>query len=153
MLRLCADRVHGIVQQIALAGREFPDGPIVSADIIRGGKLAAFVGDVGVHQFLAFENAVDGTGKDSVSLRQTRFGIPLGEGGAPLFQHIADLRLRDRVPLHRCCLVLRDNIADARIHLGEDVVRANEHVGEHRFSVASSHGVFVHRKPGKGRAG
>ena len=153
MLRLCADRVHGIIQQITFAGGEFPDGPIIAADIIRGGKLAAFVGDVGVHQFLASENAIDGTGKGCVSLRQTRFGVPLGDGGAPLFQDIADLCLCDRVPLHRRRLVLRDNITDARIHLGEDVVRANEHVGEHRFSVAAGHGVFVHRKPCKGGAG
>ena len=64
-----------------------------------------------------------------------------------------DLRLRDHVPLHRRRLVLRDNIADVRIHLGEDIIRANEHVGEHRFSVAAGHGVFVHRKPCKGGAG
>ena len=153
MLRLCTDGVHGIIQQITFAGGEFPDGPIIAADIIRGGELAAFVGGVGVYQFLTPVNAIDGTGKCCVSLRQTRCGIPLGDGGAPLFQDIADLCLCDCVPLHRRRLVLRDNITDARIHLGEDVVRANEHVGEHRFSVASSHGVFVHRKPGKGRAG
>ena len=153
MLRLCADGVHGIIQQITFAGGELPDGPIIAADIIRGGELAAFVGGVGVYQFLTPVNAIDGTGKCCVSLRQTRFGIPLGDGGAPLFQDIADLCLCDRVPLHRRRLVLRDNITDARIHLGEDVVRANEYVGEHRFSVAAGHGVFVHRKPCKGCAG
>ena len=153
VLRLCADGVHGIIQQITLAGGELPNGPIVSADIIRGGELAAFVGGVGVYQFLTFENAVDSTGKCCVSLRQTHFGVPLDEGGAPLFQNIADLCLCDRVPLHRRRLVLRDNITDARIHLGEDIARANEHIGEHRFSVAAGHGVFVHRKPCKGGAG
>ena len=53
--------VGGAVQQVALGRGNFPDAPVIAADIIPGSKLAVTVCGVGVHKLVALVNTVNGT--------------------------------------------------------------------------------------------
>jgi len=149
VLRLCADGINGAVQQIALGGRDLTDGPVIAADIVFRSKLPVCVRGVGVHKLVALVNAVDGTGKGGIALRQTRFGVALGDGHIPLFQNVRKALVRDRVPFHRRRLICGDDIADRRIDFLQRIARADQHIGEYGFACAVGHGVFIHRKPRK----
>ena len=146
---LCANGINGAVQQVALGGRDLTNGPVVAADIVFRGELSVCVSGVGVHKLVAFVDAVDSTGKGGVTLRQTRFGVALGDGDIPLFQNVRKALVRDRVPFHRRRLLFGDDIADRRIDFLQRVARADQHIGKDGFARAVGHGVFVHRKPRK----
>ena len=146
---LCADGINGAVQQIALGGRDLTDGPVVTTDIVFRGKLPVCVGGVGVHKLVALIDTVDGTGKGGIALRQTRFGVALGDSDIPLFQDVRKALVCDGVPFHRRRLLFGDDIADRRINFLQRVARADQHIGKHGFARAVGHGVFVHRKSRK----
>ena len=88
VLRRCADRINGVVQQVALGGRDLTNGPVVAADIVFRGELSVCVCGVTVDQLLALVNAVSGSGKRSVALCCACFFIALGDGDIPLFQNV-----------------------------------------------------------------
>ena len=149
VLRLCADGINGAVQQIALGGRDLTDGPVIAADIVFRSKLPVCVRGVGVHKLVALVNAVDGTGKGGIALRQTHFGVALGDGGIPLFQNVREAFVCDDVPFHRRRLLFGDDIANRRIDFFQRIARADQHIGKHGFACAVGHGVFIHGKPRK----
>ena len=144
-----ADMVGSFVQQIALAGSDLTHRPVVAADIIFCSELTVRIGGVGVNELFTLVNPVDGTGKSGVTLRQTHFGIALGDSDIPLFQNVREALVRDGVPFHRRRLICGDDIADRRIDFLQRVARADQHIGKHGFARAVGHGVFVHRKPRK----
>ena len=149
VFRRCADGINGAVQQVALGGRDLMNGPVVAADIVFRGELPVGIGGAGVHKPVAFVDAVNGTGKSGVTLRQPRLGIALSDGDIPLFQNVRKALVRDRVPFHRRRLLFGDDIADRRINFLQRVARANQHIGEYGLARAIGHGVFIHRKPRK----
>ena len=149
VLCLCADGINGAVQQIALGGRDLTDGPVVAADIVFRGELPVGIRSVGVHKLVALIDAVDGTGKGGIALRQTRFGVALGDGHIPLFQNVRKALVCDGVPFHRRRLICGDDIADRRIDFLQRIARADQHIGKYGFARAVGHGVFIHRKPRK----
>ena len=147
VLRLCANGINAAVQQIALRGRDLTDGPVVPADIVFCSELPVGVGGVGVYKLVALIDAVDGTGKSGVTLRQTHFGIALGDSDIPLFQNVREALVRDGVPFHRRRLICGDDIADRRINFLQRVACADQHIRKYGFACAVGHGVFIHRKP------
>ena len=62
-LRLCANGIGLTVESVAFARHNFPDRPVIAADIVFGGKLAVLVGDVFIDQLFPLVDAVFGTGK------------------------------------------------------------------------------------------
>ena len=149
VFRLRTDGINGAVQQIALGGRHLADGPVVAADIVFRGELSVGIGGVGVHKLVALIDAVDGTGKGGIALRQTRFSVALGDSDIPLFQDVRKALVCDGVPFHRRRLLFGDDIADRRINFLQRVARADQHIGKYGFACAVGHGVFIHRKPRK----
>ena len=147
VLRRCADRINGVVQQVALGGRDLTNGPVVAADIVFRGELTVGIRGVGVHKLVALINTVNGTGKGGIALRQTRFGVALSNGDIPLFQNVRKALVRDRVPFHRRRLLFGDDIADRRINFLQRVACADQHIRKYGFACAVGHGVFIHRKP------
>jgi len=147
VLRLCADGINGAVQQIALGGRDLTDGPVVAADIVFRGELSVGIRGVSVHKLVALIDAVNGTGKGGVALRQTRFGVALGDSDIPLFQDVRKVLVCDGVPFHRRRLLFGDDIADRRIDFFQRVACADQHIPEIRLAGAVGHGVFINRKP------
>ena len=146
---LCADGIKGAVQQIALGGRDLADGPVVAANIVFRGELSVGIRGVGVHKLVALIDAVDSTGKGGIALRQTRFGVALGDSDIPLFQDVRNALVRDGVPFHRRRLLCGDDIADRCTDFLQRVARADQHIVEYGFACAVGHGVFIHRKPRK----
>ena len=149
VLRRCADRINGVVQQVALGGRDLTNGPVVAADIVFRGELTVGIRGVGVHKLVALINTVNGTGKGGVALRHTRFGVALGDDDIPLFQDVRKALVRDGVPFHRRRLLFGDDIADRRIDFFQRVACADQHIGKHGFARVVGHGVFIYRKPRK----
>ena len=149
VFRLRTDGINGAVQQIALGGRDLTDGPVVAADIVFCSELPVGIGGVGVHKLVALIDAVNGTGKSGITLRQTRFGVALGDGDIPLFQNVCNALVRDGVPFHRRRLLFGDDITDRRINFLQRVARADQHIGKHGFTCAVGHSVFVHCKSRK----
>ena len=149
VFRLCADGINSAVQQIALGGHDLTNGPVVAADIVFRGELPVGIRGVGVYKLVALIDAVDSTGKGSIALRQTRFGVALGDGDIPLFQNVRKAIVRDGVPFHCRRLLFGDDIADRRIDFFQRVARADQYIGEYGFACAVGHGVFIHRKPRK----
>ena len=146
---LCADGINGAVQQVALGGRALTNGPVIAADIVFRGELPVGIRSVGAHKLVALVDAVNSTGKGSIALRQTRFGVALGDGDIPLFQNVRNALVRDGVPFHRRRLLFGDDIANRRIDFLQRIACADQHIGKYGFACAVGHGVFIHRKPRK----
>ena len=144
---LCADGINGAVQQVSLGGRALTNGPVIAADIVFRGELPVGIHSVGVHKLVALVDAVDSTGKGSIALRQTRFGVALGDSDIPLFQDVRKALVCDGVPFHRRRLLFGDDIADRRINFLQRVACADQHIRKYGFACAVGHGVFIHRKP------
>ena len=135
--RLCADRINGAVQQIALGGGDLTNRPVVAADIIAGGELAVLVGVVGIHKLIALIDAVGSTGKRSVALRHSALTVALGDGDIEFLEDVGKALIGYTVPFHCGALAVGNHIANGGVHLLQCVAGADKH------SLESRHTVFI----------
>ena len=113
-LRLCTDLMNGGIKQIALRGSDLSHRPVVIADILLGNELPVFVGGIGINKGFALIDAVNSTGKRSITLRCAGFSIALGNGHGKLLQNIEEATVRDLVPVDRRRLRFGNNIIRSR---------------------------------------
>ena len=147
-LWFCADLVDCSVEQIALGRADFSDSPIVAAHIILCCKLTAFIGGVGVNQFLTLIDAVDRSRKRSVALRRTHFYIGFRYGHIEFFENVCKAAARYLFPFDRCCLRSRNNIACRSINFlyGVRCRAADKHIFKSCNAVCVGHSVFINRQ-------
>lgn len=93
--------MDGGIKQITLRGSDFSHRPVVIADIFLGNELPVFVGGVGIHKGFALIDAVNSTGKRSITLRCAGFSVALSNGHGKLLQNIEEAAARDLVPVDR----------------------------------------------------
>ena len=150
-LRLCTDLMNGGIKQIALGGSDFSHRPVVIADILLGNELPVFVGGVGIHKGFTFIDAVNRTGKRSITLRCAGFSIALGNGHGKLLQNIEEATVRDLVPVDRHRLRFGNNIANSSIHFlhGIRCGTGNENIFKGRHAVCIGYGILVHGNAGE----
>ena len=150
-LRLCADLMDGGIKQITLRGSDLSHRPVVIADILLGNELPVFVGGVGIHKGFALIDAVNSTGKRSITLRRAGFGIALGNGHGKLLQNIEEATVRDLVPVDRRRLRFGNNIANGSVHFlhGIRCGTGNEDIYKGRHAVCIGHGILVYGNAGE----
>ena len=150
-LRLCADLMDSGIKQITLRGCDFSHRPVVIADIFLGNELPVFVGGVGIQKGFALIDAVNSTGKRSITLRRAGFSVALGNGHRKLLQNIEEAAVRDLVPVDRCRLRFGNNIANGSVHFlhGIRCGTGNENIFKGRHAVCVRDGIFVHGNAGK----
>ena len=144
--RLCADRINGAVQQIALGGGDLTNRPVVAADIIAGGELAVLVGVVGIHKLIALIDAVGSTGKRSVALRHSALTVALGDGDIEFLEDVGKALIGYTVPFHCGALTVGNHIANGGIHLLQCVAGSDEHILKSRHTIFIGDGVIIYRQ-------
>ena len=115
-LRFSTDLVDCGVKQITLGRSDFTDCPVIVADIFLRGELPVFVRNIFVHKGFALINAVNCSGKRSITLGGTFFTVALCHGHGKLFENVCEIAGSNLFPLNRCSLISRDYITDSRIH-------------------------------------
>ena len=150
-LRLCTDLVNGGIKQIALGGCDLSHRPVVIADILLGNELPVFVGGVGINKGFTLIDAVNSTGKRSITLRRAGFDIALGDGHGKLLQNIEEATVRDLVPVDRRRLRFGNNIANGSVHFlhGIRCGTGNEDIFKGRHAVCIGCGILVHGNAGE----
>ena len=150
-LRLCTDLMDGGIKQITLRGSDFSHRPVVIADIFLGNELPVFVGGVGIHKGFALIDAVNSTGKRSITLRRAGFSIALGNGHGKLLQNIEEAAARDLVPVDRRRLRFRNDIANSSVHFlhGIRCGTGDKDIFKGRHAVCVRDGIFIHGNAGK----
>ena len=150
-LRLCADLMDGGIKQITLRGSDLSHRPVVIADILLGNELSVFVGGVGIHKGFALIDAVNSTGKRSITLHCAGFSVALGNGHGKLLQNIEEAAVRDLVPVDRRRLRFGNNIANSSIHFlyGIRSRTGNEDIFKGRHAVCIGYGILVHGNAGE----
>ena len=148
----CADVQAFGIEEITLRGSDFFQQPVIAADIPLGGELPLGVGGVGVDELIAFIDAVLCPCERGVALRQALFRIGFRNRNAEFLENIVKGFACDLVPFHRCCLLVRYNIAVRGIYFFEGISRTNQHILEFRHTVFVGDGVFVHGDSRKGCA-
>ena len=150
-LRLCTDLMNGGIKQIALGGCDLSNRPVVIADILLGNELPVFVGGVGIHKGFALIDAVNSTGKRSITLRCAGFSVAFGNGHGKLLQNIEEATVRDLVPVDRRRLRFGNNIANGSVHFlhGIRCRTGNEDIFKGRHAVCISYGILVHGNAGE----
>ena len=150
-LRLCADLMDGGIKQITLRGSDLTHHPVIIADIFLGDELSVLVGGVGIHKGFALIDAVNSTGKRSITLRRAGFGIALGNGHGKLLQNIEETTVRDLVPADRRRLRFGNDIANGGVHFLHRIRRrsGNEDIFKGRHAVFIGHGILVHGNAGE----
>ena len=150
-LRLCTDLMNGGIKQITLRGSDFSHCPVVIADILLGNELPVFVGGVGIHKGFALIDAVNSTGKRSITLRRAGFGIALGNGHGKLLQNIEETTVRDLVPADRRRLRFGNDIANGGVHFLHRIRKraGNEDIFKGRHAVFIGHGILVYGNAGE----
>ncbi|EJW96051.1 hypothetical protein EVA_15842 [gut metagenome] len=104
------------IKQISLRRRNLTDSPVIITNIFFCGKLSVLVRHIFIYKSIAFINAIHCTGKRSISLCFALFSIAFGYGYSKLLQHIVECSVCYLIPFYRCCLRIRHNITDSRIH-------------------------------------
>ena len=150
-LRLCTDLMDGGIKQITLRGSDFSHRPVVIADIFFGNELPVFVGGVGIHKGFALIDAVNSTGKRSITLRRADFSVALSNGHRKLLQNIEEAAVRDLVPVDRRRLRFGNNIANGSVHFlhGIRCGTGNENIFKGRHAVCIGYGILVHGNAGE----
>ena len=150
-LRLCADLMDGGIKQITLRGSDLSHRPVVIADILLGNELPVFVGGVGIHKGFALIDAVNSTGKRSITLRCAGFDIALGHSHREFLQNVEEAAVRDLVPVDRRRLRFGNNIANSSIHFlyGIRSRTGNEDIFKGRHAVCIGYGILVHGNAGE----
>ena len=150
-LRLCTDLMNGGIKQIALRGSDLSHRPVVIADILLGNELPVFVGGVGIHKGFALIDAVNSTGKRSITLRRAGFSVALGNGHGKLLQNIEEATVRDLVPVDRRRLRFGNNIANSSVHFLHDIRcgTGDKDIFKGRHAVCVRDGIFIHGNAGK----
>ena len=150
-LRLCTDLMDGGIKQIALGGCNLSHRPVVIADILLGNELPIFVGGVGINKGFALIDAVNSTGKRSITLRRAGFGIALGNGHGKLLQNIEETTVRDLVPADRHRLRFGNDIANGGVHFLHRIRKraGNEDIFKGRHAVFIGHGILVYGNAGE----
>ena len=150
-LRLCTDLMNGGIKQIALGGCDLSHRPVVIADILLGNELPVFVGGVGIHKGFALIDAVNSTGKRSITLRRAGFDIALSNGHGKLLQNIEEAAARDLVPVDRRRLRFGNNIANSSIHFLHGIRggTGDKDIFKGRHAVFISHSIFVYGNAGE----
>ena len=147
--RLCADRINGAVQQIALGGADLTNRPVVAADIIAGGELTVLVSVVGIHKLIALIDAVGGTGKRSITLRRPGLTVALGYSDIEFLEDVGNTLIGYAVPFHCGALAVGNHIANGGVHLLQRVAGADEHILKSRNTVFIGNCVFIYRQTAK----
>ena len=146
---LCSDVIDGRVQQIALGGADFPDRPIVAADVIVCGELTVTVCGVAVHQRVALIHTVDCSGKRAVALGCACGAVALGHSSVPLFKDVGKALFCRLVPLDRSFLAGGDDILYCRVHFLQRVAGADQHILEGGLAAGIRDGVFIDSQTGE----
>ena len=141
--------IGGAVQQIALGGADFPDRPIIAADIIVCGKLTVHICSVAVHQRVALIHAVDRTGQRGVALCRTCGAVALGHGSVPLLQNVGKVLFRYLVPLDCGFLAGGDDVLYYRVHFLQRIAGADQHILEGGLAASICDGVFIDGQAGE----
>ena len=150
-LRFCTDLMDGGIKQITLRGSDFSHRPVVIADILLGNELPVFVGGVGIHNGFALIDAVNSTGKRSITLHCAGFSVALGNGHSELFQNVQEATICDLVPADRCRLRFGNNIANSSVHFLHSIRcgTGNEDIFKGRHAVCIGYGILVHGNAGE----
>ena len=150
-LWLCADLMDGGIKQITLRGSDLSHRPVVIADILLGNELPVFVGGVGINKGFTLIDAVNSTGKRSITLRRAGFSVALGNGHGKLLQNIEEAAVRDLVPVDRRRLRFGNNIANSSIHFlyGIRSRTGNKDIFKGRHAVCIGCGILVHGNAGE----
>ena len=150
-LRLCTDLMNGGIKQITLRGSDFSHCPVVIADILLGNELPVFVGGVGIHKGFALIDAVNSTGKRSITLRRADFSVALSNGHRKLLQNIEEAAVRDLIPVDRRRLRFRNDIANSSVHFFHGVGggTGNEDIFKARHAVCIRDGILVYGNAGE----
>ena len=150
-LRLCTDLMNRGIKQIALGGCDLSHRPVVIADILIGNELPVFVGGVGIHKGFALIDAVNSTGKRSITLRRADFSVALSNGHRKLLQNIEEATVRDLVPVDRRRLRFGNNIANGSVYFlhGIRCGTGNEDTFKGRHAVCIGCGILVHGNAGE----
>ena len=150
-LRLCTDLMNGGIKQIALGGCDLSHRPVVIADILLGNELPVFVGGVGINKGFTLIDAVNSTGKRSITLHRAGFSVALGNGHGKLLQNIEEAAVRDLVPVDRCRLRFGNNIANSSVHFlhGIRCGTGDKDIFKGRHAVCIGCGILVHGNAGK----
>ena len=148
--RLCADRINGAVQKIALGGADLTNRPVVAADIIAGGELAVLVGVVGIHKLIALIDAVGSTGKRSVALRRSDLTVALSDGDTEFLEDVVKALIGYTAPLHCGALAIGNYIANGGVHLLQRVAGADKHILKSRYTIFIGDGVIIYRQATEG---
>ena len=150
-LRLCTDLMNGGIKQITLRGSDFSHRPVFIADILLGDELSVLVGGVGIHKGFALIDAVNSTGKRSITLRRAGFDIALGHGHEEFLQNVEEAAVRDLVPVDRRRLRFGNNIANSSVHFlhGIRCGTGNEDIFKGRHAVCIGCGILVHGNAGE----
>ena len=152
ILCLCAHRINGGFQQVALGGSDFPDGPVIAADIVAGGELAVGIGGIGVDQLIALVNAILCAGQRAVALGGAGGSIGLGYGHIPLLQDVGKVLLGDGVPLDGSGLAVGDDILGSGVHLFQGVAGADQHILKISDAIAVGDRIFINGVAAEGSA-
>ena len=150
-LRLCTDLMNRGIKQIALGGCDLSHRPVVIADILLGNELPVFVGGVGIHKGFALIDAVNSTGKRSITLRRADFSVALSNGHSELFQNVQEVTICDLVPVDRRRLRFGNNIANGSVYFlhGIRCGTGNEDTFKGRHAVCIGCGILVHGNAGE----
>ena len=143
--------MDGGIKQITLRGSDLSHRPVVIADILLGNELSVFVGGVGIHKGFALIDAVNSTGKRSITLRCAGFDIALGHSHREFLQNVEEAAVRDLVPVDRRRLRFGNNIANSSIHFlyGIRSRTGNEDIFKGRHAVCIGYGILVHGNAGE----
>ena len=150
-LRLCTDLMDGGIKQITLRGSDLLHRPVVIADIFLGNELPVLVGGIGIHKRFALIDAVNSTGKRSITLSRTSFGITLGNGHGKLLQNIEEVTVRDLVPVDRRRLRFGNDIANGGVHFlhGIRCGTGDKDIFKGRHAVCIGCGILIHGNAGE----
>ena len=150
-LRLCTDLMNGSIKQIALGGCDLSHRPVVIADILLGNELPVFVGGVGINKGFALIDAVNSTGKRSITLRRAGFSVALGNGHGKLLQNIEEAAVRDLVPVDRRRLRFGNNITNSSVHFlhGVGGGTGDKDIFKDCHAICIGYGILVHGNAGE----
>ena len=150
--RVCSNFVNSLIKQISFRRCDFSDRPIGIADIFFCCKLPISICDILIYQCFAFVDTINRTCKCSIALCCAFLLVTFGHCHCEFLQNVAEITLCHRLPLNRCCLVLRYNIAYLCIYFfyGIRFSSTDQHIFESCYSVCVCHCILINCNACKG---
>ena len=142
--------IDSLIQKISFGRSDLANRPVISADIVRGRKLAILIGVVGIHELTVFVDAVCCSGQRSIALRCSGLHVGLCNGHAELFQIIAEALFGDAIPFDGSRLIVRDYVTDRCIDFLKCVAVSDQNILEHRRAAGIRDSVLINGKAAEG---